>query len=194
MSFASVKANLEEEGKSLLGKLRNSLNEFEDVFRSNLSVSFFELIEQMKEDLVIAESVALHEQLERKDKPVGDTMFWYQDYEKYLKIKKEILYYKREYFEELEDEIEDFEDELKDIRNKLVINAPFGSVKPDLESIVKIFYLVNIDEEFDGDLRFDVKMFLKRYEMYRNIKALKRLKDIKLNINGKHVGKKVYKC
>ena len=96
-------------------------------------------------------------------------MIWYDDYEKYIKIKKEFSHYKREYFEELEDEIEDFEDELKDIRDKLVLNAPFGSVKPDLESIVKIFELVDIDEEFDGDLRFDVKMFLKRYEMYQDL-------------------------
>ena len=68
MSFATVKANLEKEGASLLGKLRDNLNEFEDVFRSGLSVSFFELLKQMKEDLVIAESVALHEQLKRGKK------------------------------------------------------------------------------------------------------------------------------
>ena len=34
----------------------------------------------MKEDLNIAESVAIHEQLKREGKPIGDTIFWYHDY------------------------------------------------------------------------------------------------------------------
>ena len=162
MSFATVKANLEKEGVTLLCKLRDELEEYRDVFRPILSDSFFESIKLMKEDLIIAESVALYEQLERKDKPLGDTYFWYDDYKKYLQIRREISFYKRDYFKDLEDEIKDFEDELKDMRDKLVMNAPSGCVKPDLESIVQIFYLVDIDEAFDGDLRFDVKNVFKK--------------------------------
>ena len=43
MSFATVKSNLEKEGKSLLKKLRRLLNDvFTDKFRSCLSKSFFD--------------------------------------------------------------------------------------------------------------------------------------------------------
>ena len=42
----------------------------------------------------------------------------------------------------------------KKIKVKLVINAPSGSVKRSLESIV-IFELVNIYMEIDEDLYFD---------------------------------------
>lgn len=41
--------------------------------------------------------------------------------------------------------------------------------KPDLESIVRIFELVNIDIEFDEDLYFDVKKFLTRYEIIEDL-------------------------
>ena len=75
MSFDTVKTNLEKEGESLLCQLRDELNEYKDKFRSNISVSFFELTEQMKEDLVIAESAALHEQLGRERKQMVKLVF-----------------------------------------------------------------------------------------------------------------------
>ena len=41
----------------------------------------------MRRDLIIAESVALHKQLEREGKPVGETSLWYDRYMNYLKMK-----------------------------------------------------------------------------------------------------------
>ena len=146
MSLVISKENLKKEGQSLLHQLRNSLEEFKDAFRKNLSDSFFESIKKMKEDLNIAESVAMHEQLEREGKPLGDTIFWYHNYEEYT------------------------EDKSKDKKTRLVQTAPSGFFRRDLESIAKIFELVDIDFEFDGDLRYEVKMFLKKYEMYQDLK------------------------
>ena len=81
MSFATVKANLEKEGDSILDKLRRTLNdEFKDQFRSGLSELFFDDVRKYRDDLVIAESVALHEQ-----KPSIETCIWFQGYEKYTK-------------------------------------------------------------------------------------------------------------
>ena len=93
------------------------------------------------------------------------------DYEKYLKLKREVSNYKKEYFGKLEDGIKDFEDELEDMKNKLVLNAPSGSVKPDLVGIARIFELIDLDMEFDEDLYFDVKRFKKRYNLYQNLKC-----------------------
>ena len=146
MSLVISKENLKKEGESLLHQLRDSLTEFKDFFRLNFSDSFFESIKEMKEDLNIAESVAIHEQLKREGKGIGDTIFWYHDYEEYTK------------------------DKLKDKKTKLVETAPSGFFRPDLESIARIFELVDIDFEFDGDLRYDVQMFLKKYEMYQDLK------------------------
>ena len=146
MTLVISKENLKKEGESLLHQLINSLKEYKDVFRTNISDSFFESIKEMKEDLNIAESVAIHEQLEREGKPIGDTIFWYHDYEKYTK------------------------DKSKDKKIRLVETAPSGFFKPDLESIARIFELVEIDFEFDGDLRFDVRMFLRKYELYKDLK------------------------
>ena len=59
MSFATVKANLEKEGASLLYKLKDELREELDVFRSRTSESYNEIIIQMQRYLIIAESVAV---------------------------------------------------------------------------------------------------------------------------------------
>ena len=146
MTLVISKEHLKKEGESLLIQLRDSLEEFKDFFRLNFSDSFFESIKEIKEDLNIAESVAIHEQLEREGKSLGGTIFWYHNYEKYTK------------------------DKSKDKKTRLIETAPSGFFKPDLESIVRIFELVDIDFEFDGDLRYDVKMFLKKYEMYQDLK------------------------
>ena len=165
MSFDTVKTNLEKEGKSLLGKLRSLLNdEFTDEFRSCLSESLFKDVRFYKDELVIAESVALHEQ-----KPTNATCVWFQDYEKYIKSKKIISDHKRENFVEFEEDLEDFDDELEKIKVKLVIDAPLGNVKPNLKSIVRIFELVDIYFEIDEDLYFDIKHFLKRCAVYEDL-------------------------
>ena len=151
MSLVISKDSLKEEGESLLCQLRDSLNQFKDIFRLNLSDSFFESIKKMKEDLNIAESVAIHEQLEREDKPLGGTIFWYHDYEEYT------------------------EDKSKDKKTRLVETAPSRFFKPDLESIARIFELVNIDMEFDEDLRYDVKNFLKKYKICQDMVSVSSL-------------------
>ena len=73
MSFDTVKSNLEKEGASLLSQLKEELSEDLDVFRSNSSESFIDEILRMRRELIIAESIALHEQLQTEGKPVGDS-------------------------------------------------------------------------------------------------------------------------
>ena len=168
MSFATVKSNLEKEGKSLLEKLRNLLNDvFTDEFRSCLPKSFFDVVRFYKDELVIAESVALHEQ-----KPTNETCIWFKDYEEYIKLKKIISDHKKENFVEFEKYLKDFDDELEKIKVKLVVDCPLGNVKPNLKSIVRIFELVNIDMEIDEDLYFDIKHFLDRYKIYEDLMSV----------------------
>ena len=151
MSIVISKNELEKEGEKLLEQLRNSLNQFKDFFRMDFDDSFLELIKKIKEDLNIAESVTIHGQLKREGKPLGDTIYWYDDYEAYTK------------------------DKSKDKKTRLVETAHSGFFKPDLESIVRILELVDIDMEFDEDLYFDVKYFLKKYNMYQENKQVLRL-------------------
>ena len=107
-----------------------------------------------------------------KKKPVGDTCFWYMDYEKYMKLNKIISDHKKENFEDFEDDLKDFDDELGKIKNKLVINYPSGGVNPSLESIVRIFELVDLELELDEDLYFEIKTFLKRYKVYKELMSV----------------------
>ena len=168
MSFDTVKANLEKEGESILDKLRSTLNDESKVqFRSCLSESLFDDVRKCRDDLVIAESVALHEQ-----KPTNATCIWFQDYEKYIKLKKIISDHKKENFVEFEDELEDFYDELEKIKVKLVIDCPLGNVKPNLKSIVRIFELVDLYFEIDEDLYFDIKHFLDRSKVYEDLMSV----------------------
>ena len=104
---------------------------------------FFETINKIKENLKLAESVAICEQIKREGKPDGDTYHWYNDYLAYRIIKT------------------------KDKKDKLLSKAPKGSFCPDLKSIVRILELVNLDMEIDEDLYFDVINFLKKYEAYQ---------------------------
>ena len=105
--------------------------------------AFFETINKMKENLKLAESVALCEQIKREGKPDGDTYHWYNDYLAYKIIKT------------------------KDKRGELLLKAPKGFFCPDLESIARILDLINLDTEIDEDLYFDVSNFLKTYEAYQ---------------------------
>ena len=151
MSIVISEVSLKKEGKLLLERLRNFIKEFKDFFRTDFSEEFFETIKEMKEDLNIAESVAIHEQLKREGKPLGDTLFWYHDYEAYTK------------------------DKSKDKKTRLIERAPSGFFRPDLESIVRILELVNIDMEIYEDLYFDIKYFLKKYEFYQELNEVSRL-------------------
>ena len=123
----------------------------------------------MKNDLIIAESVALHEQLKREGKPVGATLIWYDKYINYLNLKSKYSKHCNNFVER--EDIKDFRDELKNIKTNLVETAPSGSVRPDFKSIVRILDFIHIEMEFDEDLYFDVKIFLKRYEMYQDMLA-----------------------
>ena len=115
MRFDTVKTNLEKEGKSLLEKLRTLLNDtFTDECRSCLSHSFYEAVRQYKDELVIAESVALHEQ-----RPTNETCIWYEDYQKYIKLKEVVSTHKKEEFEEFEEDLEDFDGELVELKKNL---------------------------------------------------------------------------
>ena len=165
MSFVNLKLALQKEGEKLLENLRDLLNKtLTDQFRSSLGESFYEAINQYKDELVIAESVALHEQ-----KPTNESCIWFKDYEKYNKLKKIISNHKKENFVDFEDDLKDFDSELGKIKNKLVINYPSGGVNPSLESIVRIFELVDLEMELDEDLYFEIKTFLKRYKVYKEL-------------------------
>ena len=169
MSFATVKSNLEKERERLLGKLRSLLNDISiDEFRSCLSSSFFDDVRFYKDELVIAESVALHEQ-----QPTNKTCIWFKKYEEYIKLKKIISDHKKENFEEFEKDLEDFDDELEGIKVKLVVDCPLGDVKPNLRSIVRIFELVDIHMEINEDLYFYINTFLNRYKVYEELLTVK---------------------
>ena len=169
MSFATVKANLEKEGASLLSQLKEKLGEDLDVFRSNFSDLFIDEILRMRRELKIAETIALHEQLQREGKPVGDTLLWCDEYKNYLNLKKKYTHHSFDFVDK--EDIKDFRDELEKIENNIVETAPSGSVRPDLKSIVRILDFIRIEMEIYEDLYFDVKRFLNRYEMYQDMLA-----------------------
>ena len=138
---------LKKEGGLILDQLINSLDEFKDLFRmKSFCSSYFETIKRMKEDLNIAESVAMYEQLKREEKPLGENLHWYHYYEEYKK------------------------DKTKDKKTRLVDTAPSGFFRPDFESIFRILELVEIDMEIFEDLYFDVRIVLKKYEVYKCLK------------------------
>ena len=139
---------LKREGEKLIDQLKNSLDDYEDLFRmkSFFCDSFYESIKRMKEDLNIAESVAMYEQLKREGKPLGENLHWYYDYEEYKKDKTE------------------------DKKSRLVDTAPSGFFRPDFESIFRILDLVDIEMEIFEDLYFDVSLVLKKYEIYQILK------------------------
>ena len=76
MSLVITKESLKREGELLLERLRDLISEFKDFFRISLSDSFFEGIKELKEDLDIAESVAIYEQLERDTKITISSCFF----------------------------------------------------------------------------------------------------------------------
>ena len=129
---------LKKEGGLLLDQLKNSLDDFKDLFRmKSFCSSYFETIKRMKEDVNIAESVAMYEQLKREGKPLGENFRWYHYYKEYKKDKTE------------------------DKKTRLVDTAPSGFFRPDFESIFRILDLVDIEMEIFEDLYFDVGIVLK---------------------------------
>lgn len=151
MSLIISELSLKKEGESLVERLRYVIKEFEDFFRTNFCENFFEEFKKTKEDLNIAESVAIHEQLKREGKPTGDTFFWYHDYEDYVKLPT------------------------KDKKQKIIDTAPSGFFMPDLKGIVTILKLVDLDMEIDEDLYYDKKYFLQKYDFFQEFKEVERL-------------------
>ena len=143
-----VSLTISEEGEELIDQLKNSLDEYEDLFRMrSFCSSFFETIKRMKEDLNIAGSVAMYEQLkETEGKPLSENLHWYHYYEEYKKDKTE------------------------DKKTRLVDTAPSGFFRPDFESIFRILDLVDIEMEIFEYLYFDVRLVLKKYEIYQILK------------------------
>lgn len=140
---------LKEEGEQLIDKLKDSLDEYKDFFRvRNCLKSLFEPIKRMKEDLNIAESLAMYEQLQREEKPLGKCFSWYLKYKNYLLDKTP---YKKKI---------------------LVETAPCGFFRPDFESIFRILELVDIEMEIFEDLYFDIKHVLFKYKCYKDSKKV----------------------
>ena len=140
VSVTISEGSLKVDAELLLERLRNTVKEFKDFFRLNLPQSFFEAVKNLKEDLNIAESVAMCEQLKREGKPIN-----IQNEEEEQRNKKE---------------------ERRNIKEKLLNTAPSGFFKPDLKSIVRIFDLIDLDMEINEDLCYDIKHFIKKYEVW----------------------------
>ena len=147
MSLTITKELLKKEGEELIDKLKDGLNEYKDFFRMRRYFnSFFEPIKRMKEDLNIAESLAMFEQLEREGKPLGEHFSWHLKYENYKK------------------------DKTADKKTSLVNTAPSGFFRPDFESIFRILGLVDIEMDIFEDLYFDIKNVLEKYRIYKDLK------------------------
>ena len=143
------KKELKKEGELLIDKLKDGLNEYKDFFRMKSYLKpLFEPIKRMKEDLNIAESLAMYEQLKREGEPLGQHFSWHFEYENYIKDKKTWK------------------------KKRLVDTAPSGFFRPDFESIFRILELVDIEMEIFEDLYFDIKNVLVKYKIYKDSKVV----------------------
>ena len=126
---------------------------------------------KIKSEFILVETAALHEQLLRERKPIGDTCIWYDEYNKYLNLMSKFFSKNIDPFLEIRG-LEDFRDELKNMKTRLVETAPSSPpmfLRPDFESIIRILKRVEVDIVLYEDLYFDVKRFLKRYELCQNL-------------------------
>ena len=131
MSVVITKEDTKKEGIMLLSDLKNTLNFLEDF--EGLEDS----IKKIKEDLIIAENVAMYFQAKRENKQEFNSCSWFDKYQSYVMNKTE------------------------DAREKLLEAIPSSvSFSPDLESIEKIFLMLDFEMELNEDLYYDVKRFL----------------------------------
>ena len=131
MSVVITKEDTKKEGIMLLSDLRNTLKALED-FKD-----FEDLIKKTKEDLRIAENVAMYFQAKRENKQEFYSCSWFDKYQSYVTNKTE------------------------DAREKLLEAIPSSvSLSPDLESIEKIFLMLDFEMELNEDLYYDIKRFL----------------------------------
>ena len=130
MSVVITKEDTKKEGIMLLSDLRNTLKALED-FKD-----FEDLIKKTKEDLRIAENVAMYLQAKRENKQDFNSCSWFDKYQSYVMNKTE------------------------DAREKLLEAIPSSvSFSPDLESIEKIFLMLDFEMELNEDLYYDIKTF-----------------------------------
>ena len=131
MSVVVTKEDTKKEGIMLLSDLRNTLKALED-FKD-----FEDLIKKTKEDLRIAENVAMYFQAKRENKQEFYSCSWFDKYQSYVMNKTE------------------------DARENLLEAIPSSvSFSPDLESIEKIFLMLDFKMELNEDLYYDIKRFL----------------------------------
>ena len=131
MSVVITKEDTKKEGIMLLSDLKNTLKVLEDF--EGLEDS----IKKIKEDLIIAENVAMYFQAKRENKQEFYSCSWFDKYQSYVMNKTE------------------------DAREKLLEAIPSCvSFSPDLESIEKIFLMLDFEMELNEDLYYDIKRFL----------------------------------
>ena len=92
-----------------------------------------DLIKKTKEDIRTAENVAMYLQAKRENKQDFNSCSWFDKYQSYVMNKTE------------------------DAREKLLEAISFS---PDLESIEKIFLMLDFEMEINEDLYYDIKRFL----------------------------------
>ena len=131
MSVVITKEGTKKEGIMLLSDLKNTLKVLEDF--EGLEDS----IKKIKEDLIKAENVAMYFQAKRENKQEFYSCSWFDKYQSYVMNKTE------------------------DAREKLLEAIPSSvSFSPDLESIEKIFLMLDFEMELNEDLYYDIKRFL----------------------------------
>ena len=131
MSVVITKEDTKKERIKLLSDLRVFIKDLEN------SKDFEDLIKKTKEDLRIPENVAMYFQAKRENKQEFNSCSWFDKYQSYVMNKTE------------------------DAREKLLEAIPSSvSFSPDLESIEKIFLMLDFEMELNEDLYYDVKRFL----------------------------------
>ena len=131
MSVVITKEDTKKEGIKLLSDLRVFIKDLEN------SKDFEDLIKKTKEDLRIAENVAMYFQAKRENKQEFNSCTWFDKYQSYVMNKTE------------------------DAREKLLEAIPSSvSFSPDFESIEKIFLMLDFEVELNEDLYYDIKRFL----------------------------------
>ena len=131
MSVVITKEDTKKEGIKLLSDLRVFIKDLEN------SKDFEDLIKKTKEDLRIAENVAMYLQAKRENKQDFNSCSWFDKYQSYVMNKTE------------------------DAREKLLEAIPSSvSFSPDFESIEKIFLMLDFEMELNEDLYYDIKRFL----------------------------------
>lgn len=131
MSVVITKEDTKKEGIKLLSDLRVFFKDLEN------SKDFEDLIKKTKEDLRIAENVAMYFQAKRENKQEFNSCTWFDKYQSYVMNKTE------------------------DAREKLLEAIPSSvSFSPDFESIETIFLMLDFEMELNEDLYYDIKRFL----------------------------------